>query len=66
VEHFQASDNLVENIFQKIATPMLSDGGNGTVFAYNFDQRFLRCRRLGAGQRLSTWPRQQLLPVGRQ
>jgi hypothetical protein len=37
VEHFQASDNLVENnIFQKIATPMLSDGGNGSVFGYNF------------------------------
>jgi hypothetical protein len=37
VEHFQASDNLIENnIFQKIATPMLSDGGNGSVFAYNF------------------------------
>jgi len=37
VEHFQASDNLIENnIFQHIAVPMLSDGGQGSVFGYNY------------------------------
>lgn len=37
VEHFQASDNLIENnIFQHIAAAMLSDGGDGSVFGYNF------------------------------
>jgi hypothetical protein len=37
VEHFQSSDNLVENnIFQHIAAPMLSDGGDGSVFGYNY------------------------------
>jgi hypothetical protein len=37
VEHFQASDNLVENnIFQHIAVPMMSDAGQGSVYGYNF------------------------------
>lgn len=37
VEHFMASSNLIENnIFDHIAAPMLSVGGSGSVFAYNY------------------------------
>lgn len=38
VEHFTSSTNLVENnIFEHIAAPIMSQSGNGSVFAYNYN-----------------------------